>query len=354
MNAMATITITHTHADGTLIEGSRKGDGVWEILRGLGANWRYFRSLGQIGLGQSRDKAGQTWKIEQAAQALRDAGHEVTVTIDETQRREVATIEADRAGRAEARAERYSDRAERTSERASADYQQARQMGEAIPFGQPMMPDHHSYGRDRRYRDRMGRTYDRAFAGMDEAERLEGRARAAEATQSHRESTPATLRRIAKLEADQRRVQRAIDGRMDWADDGQGGYDYRLVKPGPAYLARLESALADVREKLTYWREHVKAAEARGAKVWTAADFTKGDFVRSRGTWYEVERVNPRSLSVPNGTNIRDLAAVTRDQVRHAMGPSQWVGKIPYDEVAGRKSAAEMAAMLTQAQQASA
>ena len=29
---MSDIKITHTHADGTLIEGSRKGDGVWEIL----------------------------------------------------------------------------------------------------------------------------------------------------------------------------------------------------------------------------------------------------------------------------------------------------------------------------------
>ena len=45
-------------------------------------------------------------------------------------------------------------------------------MAEAIPFGQPMMPDHHTYGRDRNYRNRMSRTYDRAFEGMDEAEEL--------------------------------------------------------------------------------------------------------------------------------------------------------------------------------------
>jgi len=344
------ITITHTHAEGTLIEGSRKGDGVWEILRGLGANWRYFRSLGQIGLGQSRDRAAQTWKIERAAEALRAAGHEVTVTIDESQRRDVAEIEQGRTQRAEARAERYGDRAERTGAQAMADYAKARQMGEAIPFGQPMMPDHHSYGRDRRYRDRMGRTYDRAFAGMDEADELARRAQSAEATQRHRESIPATLRRIAKLEADQRRIQRAIAGRMDWADDGRGGYDYRLVRPGPAYLARLEASAAGIAEHLAYWREHVAQAEASGVKVWTSADFTKGDFVQCRGTWYQVERVNPKSLSVPHGTNTRDLAAVTRDQVRHAMGPSQWVRKVPYDEVAGRKSAAEMAALMAEAE----
>lgn len=31
----ADLIIRHTHADGTLIEGSRKGDGVYEILKGL-------------------------------------------------------------------------------------------------------------------------------------------------------------------------------------------------------------------------------------------------------------------------------------------------------------------------------
>ena len=80
---MSDITITHTHAEGTLIEGSRKGDGVWEVLKGLGANWRYFRSLGQIGLGQSRDKAAKTWAIDRASEALRKAGHEVTVSVDD-------------------------------------------------------------------------------------------------------------------------------------------------------------------------------------------------------------------------------------------------------------------------------
>jgi len=344
---MATISITHTHAEGTLIEGSRKGDGVWEILRGLGANWRYFRSLGQIGLGQSRDKAAQTWKIGQAAQALRDAGHEVTVTIDETQRRDVAEIEQDRAQRAEARAERYEERAGHRNAQANTDYAKAREMAEAIPFGQPVMPDHHSYGRDRRYRDRMGRTYDRAFAGMDQAEELARRAQSAQATQAHRESIPATLRRIEKLEADERRVRRGIAGRMDWVDDGQGGYDYRLVKPGPAYLARLQASAQDIAEKLTYWREHVARAQAEGVEVWGPADFTKGDFVRSGGRWYQVERVNPKSLSVPHGTNDHLLPVVTRGEVRHAMGPSQWTAKITYDDVTGHAAAHALGALLT-------
>ena len=347
---MSDITITHTHAEGTLIEGSRKGDGVWEVLKGLGGNWRYFRSLGQIGLGQSRDKAAQTWKIERAAKALREAGHEVTVTVDESQRRDVATIEADRAERAEARAERYDARAERTGAEANAAYERARQMSEAIPFGQPILTDHYSARGDRRYRDRIHNTYGRAFAGMDEAKRLEQRAQAAEATQSHRESVPATLRRIDKLEADARRIQRRLDGEVRQVSDGNGGYEWKLVKPGDSYRARLEAHAADLAEQISYWREHVAKAEANGAKVWSKADFTRDDFALSRGTWYQVQRVNAKTLTVMWGTNLHLVPAVTRDNVRHALGPSTHTKTIPYDDIRGRKSAAEMAAFLADAE----
>jgi hypothetical protein len=278
----------------------------------------------------------------------------VTVTVDDSQRRDVATIEAERAERAEARAERYEERSERAGAQAMADYGRARQMADAIPFGQPILSDHYSAGRDRNYRARMGRTYDRAFAGMDQAEELARRAESAEATQRHREAIPVTLRRIAKLEADERRIQRTIAGRDDYVlNEATGEYEIRLVTPGPRYLARLETSLADVREKLTYWREHVKAAEAGGVKVWTAADFAVGDFVRGRWGWAEVLRVNPKSLTTPWGVNAVHLAVVTKENVKDAMGGDGWRVKVTYDDVKGRKSAGEMAEALAQAGQAS-
>jgi hypothetical protein len=343
---MAEITITHTHADGTLVQGSSKGDGVWEILKNLRGNWRYFRSIGQIGLGQSRDRNADTYKIKRGAEALEAAGHTVTVEIDESERRSVAEIEAERADRAEARTDRYAERAERTSAQATADYGRARQMGEAIPFGQPMMPDHYSYGRDRRYRDRIHNTFGRAFAGMDEAKELARRSDSAAATQSHRESIPATLRRIEKLEADERRIQRTIAGRQDWVSDGNGGHKLAHVAPQGGYLERLKSSLSDAQEQLTYWRDHVKAAEASGVKVWGPADFTKGDFVHGRWGWAEVLRVNAKSVTIPWGSNAVHLDVVTRDNVTTAIGGPGWTDKVTYDDVKGRKSAGEMAAHL--------
>ena len=343
------ITISHTHEGGTLIEGSAKGDGVYEILKGLRGNWRYFPSLRQIGLGQSRDKAAKTWDINQAAEALRNAGHEVTVEIDESQRRTVAEIEADRAERAEARTERYEERAEKRSETANADYAKARQMGEAIPFGQPILTDHYSAGRDRRYRDRIDRTYGRAFEGMDEAKELQRRAEAAAANQSHRESIPATLRRIEKLEADLRAVNRNLDGRLDYVSDDAGGYTLKRVMPSEGRKARLEQMAADLQEQIDYWRGHIAKAEAEGGKVWTRADFAKGDFALTRWGWVEVLRVNAKSLTHPWGANAVHLEVVTRDNVKTALGTPGWTDTTTYDEVRGRKSAEEMAPMLAKA-----
>jgi hypothetical protein len=314
---------------------------VWEILKAQPYAWRSSRHVG-LYIPQSRDKAARTWVIESAAKALEAAGHTVTVEIDNTTAgRTTAEAEADRADRAEARAERYDERAQRRDAAAQADYARARQMSAAIPFGQPVMPDHYSYSRDMSYRRRMGATYDRAFAGMAEAERLAARAEAAEANQSHRESTPATLRRIERLEADERSLCRSIAGRLDWVDNGNGGHKLALVKPEGEVLAHLEAELAAVREQLGYWREHV---DQSGEKVWGPGDFARGDYVTAGGgTWYQVERVNPKTLSVPHGNNDHQLGGVvTRDRVRHAMGPSQWTRKIPYNEVRGRRPAADM------------
>jgi hypothetical protein len=174
------------------------------------------------------------------------------------------------------------------------------------------------------------------------------RAAAAEQYRAGRENLGTTLRRIAKLEADQRRILRDIAGEPAPGDRSQRYYPSDRKPATGEYLARLESSLADVREQLAYWRAHVAAQQDQGVKVWGPADFAKGDYVRMdrSGRWYLVERVNPKSLSVPTGSNLHALTVVTRANVTHAMGPSQWVHKLPYPEVTGRKSAEDMAAML--------
>jgi hypothetical protein len=340
------ITISHTHQDGTLIEGSRKGDGVYEILRGLRSNWRYFPSIRKIGLGQSRDKAAKTWDINQAAEALRNAGHDVAVEIDDTEARSFAEQEADRYARAEDRADRLAGAARNAAGRSNAAYERSRQMGEAIPFGQPMMPDHYSYNRDRNYRERMHNLMGKSIEEAEKADHYAHRADLAENMQASRENVPTTLRRIAKLEAEMRDVERNIAGRQEYVRDDNGDYKLVLVKPGPKRLALLERRKAEHEEQIAYWRGVIAKAEADGVKVWGPSDFTKGDFVRSFGTWAEVLRVNPKSVTVAWGTNFTQLDVITKANSRTAIGTPGWTDTIPYDKIRECKSAEEIAPLL--------
>ena len=91
---MTAIDITHTAADGTLADGMIRGDGTYEILRANGFRW--FRSLGMMGIQSSRDRQPNEYKINRAARALTEAGHTVTVEIDRAHNALGKAVAADR------------------------------------------------------------------------------------------------------------------------------------------------------------------------------------------------------------------------------------------------------------------
>src|SRR5690606_2120725 len=76
------LTITHTREGGTLIDGTERGDGTNVVLKAH--RWRFSRNLGTWYVPQSRDRAAKVRTIETTAAALRDAGYDVEVTIDDT------------------------------------------------------------------------------------------------------------------------------------------------------------------------------------------------------------------------------------------------------------------------------
>lgn len=334
------ISVTHTHADGTLVDGTSKGDGTAAILKTHGFRW--FPSLKMWGVPSSRDKSAKTWIINGAVEVLRAAGYEVSVDINEDERRSFAEAEAERAERAEARMERFAGYADNAAQSADAAHARAQQMGDAIPFGQPIIGR-----RDAAYRERMRAAYDRSLRESDRARHHEHRAEAAEANQAHRENIPATLRRIAKLEAEQRQIRRRLDGsglEMHGEDTPATG----------AYRDRLTHRMTDLIEELAYWREHVAQAEAQGAKVWSREDFTKGDFVESVGRWYEVLRVSAKSLTVPDPMPLIGTTTVFSRETAQAESGKRgfrrmYTSTVPYDKVSARKSADEMAQIMAAA-----
>lgn len=76
----------------------------------------------------------------------------------------------------EAKRERYEEKAEQLRAEAKRLHQQAHEMAEVIPFGQPILVGHYSEGRDRRYRERIHNTFGKAFATMDKADHYEQKA----------------------------------------------------------------------------------------------------------------------------------------------------------------------------------
>ncbi|WP_415954352.1 DUF3560 domain-containing protein [Streptomyces sp. KLOTTS4A1] len=341
----ADIVIRHTHEDGTTVEGSAKGDGVWEALRPLG--WTYRRTPG-IFIRGSRYKGADRWKINRAAETVRALGLSCAVVIEETM--SFAEREAARVDAAEGRAQRYADRSGRAATSSQAARDASDRIGERFWMGQPILVGHHSEGRARRDQERMHNAMRRSIAEGERAGYWANRAQAAEAYERYRKNPGRTLRRIEKLEAERRSVLRERDG----VDDKGRTADVWRRAPSEARHQELTRRLAEYDDELTYWAETIKEAERRGFKMWGRADFIKGDFVRWRESWYEVTRVNAKTATVPHIHAAFDGGAVgavggRRVVTRAATAETRHRGStytLPYNEVSGRMSAEQMRAAL--------
>lgn len=89
---MAGVVITHSWLEGSVLDGTVKGDGAAEVVKALG--WRWGRSIGRWYLPRSRGKAADVAAIESAAASLRAAGFVVETAIEQS-RPDQAELEAD-------------------------------------------------------------------------------------------------------------------------------------------------------------------------------------------------------------------------------------------------------------------
>ncbi|MER7331710.1 MULTISPECIES: DUF3560 domain-containing protein [unclassified Micromonospora] len=296
------LTITHTHADGTTLAGSRKGDGVWEICKANG--WAFSRHVG-IYLRQSRDKDANRARINRTADALRDAGHDVTVNIDNTPRT-TAEREADRAERADRRADRYAERAGKAAAESSARRAAADAISDHMPFGEPIKIGHHSERKHRRAFEKIHAHTQKSWEAADKARELSHRAEAVGHNLAHRQDPRVTMRRIERLEVERRKLERD-------------------------YGERAASKVARLTEEIEHWRAELgKLAESGEFVPWGPEHFRKGDLVNVRGVWYPVVRVNRKSVSVP--------PLIGLGQPNGADGqPWSWTDTVPWDDLGGRR-----------------
>ena len=291
---MATLTITHTHAEGTLIEGTAKGDGSAAALK---ANrWRWGRSIGCWYVPQSRDRNARQQQIDNTARELREAGFTVDVQVDDTAR-PVAEVEADKAARAAGRAAALDAKAARRQDAAERAYAASDAAGRALPEGgEPIKVGHHSEGRHRRAIDTAHRRMGQAVEAQRAADETARRAEVAARAQDRRYSPQQVANRIAKIEAEIRATRRHLDGYTR-----ERGTPYAEQVPAATGEARqrLAERLASQEDHLTYW-QNVRAEQIASGEVreFTREQISRGDTIRAGGCWYLVARANPKTVSV--------------------------------------------------------
>jgi hypothetical protein len=148
--------------------------------------------------------------------------------------------------RREARAERLEGWAAKREVKGNAAIDQAKAQAAMIPFGQPMLTDHHSYRGDRNRRARTSAKFDRGFGDLAKGREMASKAatiRAATAGSIFTDDEDAVGRlveKIEKLTAERDRIKafnascKTIEG-GDWSllTDAEGAHHKRTIEVCP-------------------------------------------------------------------------------------------------------------------------
>ncbi|MFF0629758.1 DUF3560 domain-containing protein [Streptomyces sp. NPDC004296] len=325
--------LSHVHADGTILRGSVKGDGVWDLLKELQCGWSWSRKVDFLFITHSRDDIADRWKIRRTAEALRAAGWTVGVTVDNHTKRPVAEREAEKYERAEERAEKFDEWASNASARADSAWKAGHRIADGIPFGQPILVGHHSERRARRDAERIDSAMRQSIAENKKATHHAERAAAAGAYQAYRTNPARTLRRIETLQTELRRVCAAFNA--PWCS----------LAEAPTAERRDDMTVHcdDLIETIEYWRRVIAGAEADGFKVWGPDDFTKGDFALHSGSWYQIGRKpGQKSVSVAWNLRLSPKAIMTLEDATGDDGKAR-THPAHYSKITARLSAPDMA-----------
>ena len=294
----ADLTITHTHAEGTLIDGTVKDDGTADILKVC--RWRYSRALEAWYLPRSRDTAAKHHQIMHTVGMLQQAGFAVEVEIDD-EPRDPGQVEADRAARSQARANALTAKAQRQDAqadryRAASDRHTARFAG-----GQPILTDHHSAPAAIRAQQKGHAAMRRAIDTQQQADETQRRADAAAAASGARYNPVTVANRIARLEADARRLTRQIDGHTRTAYITAAGEKVtETTDPATGQHAeKLWTRREEIDAQIAYWQGIRDAQIERGeATNHSREGIAVGDAVKISGHWYRVTRANAKTVTV--------------------------------------------------------
>lgn len=301
-----TITISHSHSEGTLLTGTARGDGSAEAIKSVKNRltartlWRWSGNLGAWYIQRSRDKGADHQSIEATKQALQAAGFAVEVDIDDT-RRSAAEVEEARNERQIQLVDRLDARADRKHAAADAAAARERAASAALPEGgEPIKIGHHSEQRHRKAIERAHTALSKSVAADRAARQADERAATAATTTERRYAPPVIRRRIERLTADLRKQERARDGHTRTLyTDGRGVKHVETTAPATgAHRDRVLGEIDRLNDEIGYWKGQLDVAVAAGAALWDKTTIVVGDMIVATRTPYRVLKVNTKTVRV--------------------------------------------------------
>lgn len=289
-----TLTITHSHEAGTLIEGTSKGDGTADVLKRVG--WRWGRSIAAWYVPNSRDHLPHHFKINRTVSALQAAGFDVETDLS-MEHRPTAEVEAGKIARQADRVDALDAKADRKAAADAAAWERVEGAMSRLPEGgEPIHVGHHSEGRHRNAIARADTAMRRSVEASRDAEHARGRAEAASHTTDGRYNPVTVANRIETLGAEARKLERRI---TEDRYDSERGYVRPTAEQVELTRARLAPYIAEKHDQIAYW-EGVRAAQIESGRAtgFSRETVKKGDRVKVRDSWYVVVRANPKTVSV--------------------------------------------------------
>ncbi|MEK6443684.1 DUF3560 domain-containing protein [Pseudonocardia sp. T1-2H] len=309
------LTLTYSAAEGTLLDGTSKGDGSAEVLHASPQLWRWSRNLGTWFVRYSRDRPPRLGAIDADRKALEAAGFEVTVEIDGKPRM-YEEAEADRAQHMDERADHLAAKAERKGAESDARFAAADRTSDMIPMGQPVLVGHYSQRRHERHLEQIHRDTRKGLDALAESRQAAQRAESAASHMRHREDPYAMARRLKTRQADRDKVQRDLDGHVRNFRNGAGVVvSQDVTKPASgSWREQLLVRAEFLDEEIRGLRDALAVAKEEGRWL----DLQKGDVkpgqeVRIDGRWYAVVKVNRTTVAV---TTLVGALKYPLDQIR--------------------------------------
>ena len=269
--------ITHTPAEGTLIEGTSKGDGSAEILKNHHARWS--GKISSWYFPRTRNKTGNVQAIEKLADDLKAAGFSVEISIEE-ETRSMEQIEADKAENHTQYIKALEEKLEKKKQALTLQQErEALAVGSLPPMGEPIKIGHHSEGKHRRAMERAGRELEKLVQAQQEVRELEQKISTARHAQGAKYAPVTVFNRIEKLEAEYRKIERQMPRLTGECEQTMKG------------------RLAQLQEQITYWKR-IHEQQREDQPVYSKETIRPGDFVKAYNSWYVVARSNAKTVTV--------------------------------------------------------